>query len=230
MPASPSTPLPFERRGPDGGDTAGTTERVRLVVALLIGACAATAAAFVTVWQLTVLIGWDVVAVVMTGWIWARIRSLDAAATRVRTRREDDSRDSTRLLLSSAAVVSLVGVAFAMVDAKSQSGALAAVLTVGGVVTVVLSWALVHTLYTVRYARLYYETPTHGIDFNSDEDPDFLDFAYFAFTIGMTCQVSDTNIGSRPIRRAVLSHALLSYLFAAVIVALTINVIAGLVH
>ncbi len=205
------------------------SERARMIVALLIGGCAAAAAAVVTVWQLTVLVGWDVIAAVMMGWTWGTLRSLDASATRARSRLEDDSRDSTRLLLCGAAVVSLVGAAFAVVKAKSQSGALAAALTSVGVATVFLSWALVHTLYAMRYARLHYEVPARGIDFNSDDDPDFVDFAYFAFTIGMTFQVSDTDIRSRPIRRAALSHALLSYLFGAVIVALTINVVAGLV-
>jgi uncharacterized membrane protein len=93
---------------------------------------------------------------------------------------------------------------------------------------VAVSWAVVHTVFTLRYAHLYFEDPVGGIDFSSDADPDYRDFAYVAFTVGMTFQVSDTEIAKRTIRRAVLAHALLSYLFGAVILAVVINVLGGL--
>jgi uncharacterized membrane protein len=96
--------------------------------------------------------------------------------------------------------------------------------------SVALSWATVHTIFTLRYARTYYEAPDGGIDFNEDDPPTYLDFAYLAFTIGMTFQVSDTNLTIKPIRRTALRHALLSYLFGAVIVALSINVVASLLQ
>jgi uncharacterized membrane protein len=92
--------------------------------------------------------------------------------------------------------------------------------------SVALSWAAVHTVFALRYAHLFYGH-SGGIDFGSDA-PDYRDFAYLAFTIGMTFQVSDTAIGSQEIRRTVLRHALLSYVFSVVIVATTINVIVGL--
>jgi uncharacterized membrane protein len=93
-----------------------------------------------------------------------------------------------------------------------------------------LSWGLVHTVFSLRYARSYYSRPVGGIDFNEDDPPTYLDFAYLAFTIGMTFQVSDTNLMNKKIRRVALSHALLSYLFGAVIVALVINVVSSLLH
>jgi uncharacterized membrane protein len=77
------------------------------------------------------------------------------------------------------------------------------------------------------YARLYYTPPSGGIDF-ADDDPDFRDFAYTAFTIGMTYQVSDTTLRDRGIRRTVLGHAFISYVFGVVIVAAGVNVVAGL--
>jgi uncharacterized membrane protein len=81
----------------------------------------------------------------------------------------------------------------------------------------------------LRYARLYYRSgQIGGIDFNEEGPPDYLDFAYVAFTIGLTFQVSDTNLSSKQIRRLALRHALLSYLFGAVIIGLTINVVATL--
>jgi uncharacterized membrane protein len=97
-----------------------------------------------------------------------------------------------------------------------------------GVASVVLSWALVHTLYTLRYAALYYGEPAGGIDFTSAEPPTYRDFAYLSFTIGMTFQVSDTPVQSPVMRRTVLRHALLSYLFGTGILATTINLVASL--
>jgi uncharacterized membrane protein len=84
-------------------------------------------------------------------------------------------------------------------------------------------------VFTLRYAHEYYTEPVGGIDFKTDEPPDYQDFAYVAFTIGMTFQVSDTDVQGRKIRRTVLKHSLLSYLFGAVILAVLINVIAGIV-
>jgi uncharacterized membrane protein len=94
----------------------------------------------------------------------------------------------------------------------------------------VTSWALVHTVFALRYAHVYYTAPVGGIDFKSDEAPDFRDFAYVAFTVGMTFQVSDTDIQTRTMRHTVLSHALLAYLFGAVILASMVNIVATLAH
>jgi uncharacterized membrane protein len=94
--------------------------------------------------------------------------------------------------------------------------------------SVVLSWAVVHTIFTLRYARLYYVGTDGGIDFNQDQPPRYTDFAYLAFTLGMTFQVSDTDLKTSTIRATALRHALLSYLFGAVIIAVTINLVAGL--
>ena len=82
----------------------------------------------------------------------------------------------------------------------------------------------------MRYTRIYYGGQEGGVDFNEKDRPNYLDFAYMAFTIGMTFQVSDTNISSKQMRRTALRHALISYLFGAVIVGLTINVVASLLH
>jgi uncharacterized membrane protein len=87
----------------------------------------------------------------------------------------------------------------------------------------------VHAVFTLRYAHLYY-SEGGGIDFNDDADPDYHDFAYLALTIGMTFQVSDTNLTTKAIRRTATRHALVSYLFGAIIIAMVINVVAGLLH
>jgi uncharacterized membrane protein len=115
-------------------------------------------------------------------------------------------------------------------EAGKEHGVDKALLILLAVTVVALSWATVHTLYTVRYGDLYYGDPIGGIDFNEDEPPEYRDFAYLALTIGMTFQVSDTNLTSKPVRRAVIRHALLSFLFGAVIVALAINAVASLLQ
>lgn len=91
-----------------------------------------------------------------------------------------------------------------------------------GLASVALAWSSIHTVYALRYARLYYSPPEGGIDFHGDA-PDYLDFAYLALTIGMTFQVSDTDLTGKRVRRAVFHHALTSYVFGAVILAITVN-------
>lgn len=93
-----------------------------------------------------------------------------------------------------------------------------------------LAWASVHTVYALCYTRLYYAAPIGGIDFNGDAAPCHLDFAYVALTVGMASQVSDLSLTRPRLRRTAIHHALLWYLFAAVVVALMINVVAGLLH
>jgi uncharacterized membrane protein len=87
---------------------------------------------------------------------------------------------------------------------------------------------VVHTVFTARYARLYYTGEDGGVDFHEEARPSYSDFAYLAFTVGATFQVSDTDISSNEIRRTVLRHSLLSYLFGAIIIAATVNLLAGL--
>jgi uncharacterized membrane protein len=100
-----------------------------------------------------------------------------------------------------------------------------AAVSVAGVAA---AWATVHTLFTTRYARLFYQWPIGGVDFNEDDAPQYSDFAYLSFTIGMTFQVSDTDLTTKVIRATALRHALLSYVLGVVIIAATINLVAGL--
>lgn len=204
------------------------TDRARLIVAVLAGGAAATVTALLAPWQLTVLIGWDVAAIVFLAWTWGRIVTLDGDATRMHAQREDTGREASRVLLSIAAVASLAGVITALVLGKHTGGVISGVLTATAVATVIVSWLIIQTLFTVRYADLYYGDEPGGIDFNSPESPDYRDFANVSFTVGMTFQIADTNVTDRRIRRTVTVHGLLSYLFGTVIIGLTINVLAGL--
>ena len=214
------------------------TERVRVIVASAVGVVVAVATAFASPWQLAVLTGWNASAFTLLAWIWSSIAPLTADETRAVATREDNSRAASLLLLTVASSISLVVVLFAFAEAERSDGVLQVLLNVSGVVGVLLSWTVVHTVFTLRYAHLFY---THGegpggIDFPQDSPsareslPDYHDFAYVAFTIGMTFQVSDTAIKSKPMRRVILVHALLSWLLGAIIVATTINLIANLLR
>lgn len=179
-------------------------------------------------WFAAVLLGWDVAAALFLGRTWTSVLRLDPAESASLATREDPSRATADLILILAAVASIAGVGFTLTRAGAAHGGAIGALLALAVVSLVTSWLVVHTVFTLRYARLYYEGDAGGIDFNQDEPPVYSDFAYLAFTIGMTFQVSDTDIGTRALRRAALRHALLSYLFGAVLLAMTVNVGASL--
>ena len=153
---------------------------------------------------------------------------MTAQDTAAHATREDPSRPVSDVLLIAAAVVSLGAVGIVLVQANSEQGAAQDLLAAVGVATVALSWLVVHTVYTLQYARLYYSGDPGGIDFNQAGPPRYADFAYLSLTLGMTFQVSDTDLQESTIRATALRQALLSYLFGVVIVATTINLIASL--
>lgn len=184
---------------------------------------------FGAAWEVAVLAGWDVAALVTIFWVVFEVRGHDAEGTAALAGREDDSRVAADALLVGASIVSLIGVGFGLLKAAHSKGLAQAGITALTVLTVVLSWAVVQCVFTLRYAHLYY-SGDKGIDFNEDDPPDYRDFLYLTLTVGMTYQVSDTNLTRKAIRRAVTSHALLSYMFGVVVVAMTINAIAGLLN
>jgi uncharacterized membrane protein len=198
----------------------------------LIGAVAAALAAFFAPAMFLPLIAWDVTAVVYLVVTWAHIARLTAAETAADAKREDPTRAGADLGVVIAALASLVAVGYVIVVGKAGNGRQFDVDVGLSVASVIASWALVHTIFTLRYARLYYadENAPGGIDNHQQEPPRFTDFAYLAFTIGMTFQVSDQELTSSQFRAMVLRHALLAYLFGTVIIALTINLVASLGH
>jgi uncharacterized membrane protein len=202
------------------------TAAVRIAVAVVLGVAVAFALGHTVGWRFA-LVGWIFTAAVYVGWTWLLVGGMDASETRRYATREDPTRWIADVVIVSASIASLGGVGY-VVAAGSHSGAKAIAAAGVGIVTVAASWIAVHTLYTVHYARLYYSGEPGGINFHDPESPCFRDFAYLAFTVGMTYQVSDTEIGLRSIRSTVLRHALLSYLLGAVVLAVTINLIAGL--
>ncbi|MCU1463856.1 MAG: hypothetical protein JWO37_3931 [Acidimicrobiales bacterium] len=203
----------------------------RVIASATVGLAVAGVVALLGPWQFAALTGWVAMASVFVVWIWVTVWTLDGDDTSRLATREDSSRPATDLVLTSSAVASLVGVAFALVKASAAHGAGKAALIAVALVTVVVSWVAVHTVFTLRYAREYYDGEDGGVDFNEPgHPPDYQDFAYLAITVGMTFQVSDTDITSHRMRSTVIRHALLSYLFGAVIVAMAINVVAGLLN
>lgn len=195
---------------------------------LAAGVVATAAVAPLTSWVLAPVIGWAVAALVYSSWVWLVIGRMDAESTASHATEEDPSRATTDLLILGASLASLAAVAVILIAAHETHGTPQVLFAALAVVSVGLSWLLVHTLFTLRYARLYYRGDVGGIDFNQAEPPQYSDFAYLAFTLGMTFQVSDTNIQTHEIRSTALRHSLLSYVFGSIILAVIINLVAGL--
>jgi uncharacterized membrane protein len=173
------------------------------------------------------LIGWDIAAITFGAWIWITTWRMDADATRAHATRDDPGRGWTDVAVLGAAVASLAAVGAVLFGAGHAPGNLKYIEAAFALSSIFLSWALIHTVFMLRYARLYYSLPG-GIDFNEDAPPQYSDFAYLAFTIGMTFQVSDTDISDKTIRRTALRQAWISFPLGAVIIAAAINLVAGL--
>jgi uncharacterized membrane protein len=194
---------------------------------LIVGVAVALAVGATARWGY-VLAGWITAAAVYVGWTWIVVSGMDGERTAAYATRQDPTSAITSTIVAFASLASLGGVGYLLI-AESSSGRRAVVATGVGVLSVVASWAIVHTLAMLRYARLYYSDQPGGIDFNQKDPPCYADFAYLAFTIGMAYQVSDTAIQSTLIRVTALRQALVSYVLGSVIVATTVNLIAGLV-
>lgn len=207
-----------------------TSEVGRVLTSALGGLIVAGALVAFAPWEVTVLTAWIVAAGSFVARTWLHIHGLDAEATAAIALREDNSRASAHVMVNGASVVSLVGVGATLGEASHTEGALRVLLSAVAILTVASAWLLVHTVFTLRYAHRYYTEPVGGVDFKTTkETPDYHDFAYLAFTVGMTFQVSDTDLTTNAMRRLALRHALLSYLFGAVILAMTINITASFI-
>jgi uncharacterized membrane protein len=200
---------------------------VRLIVMLLVGLVATLVTGSLGEWAYAPTVGWCFAALVYSSTVWVRVARLDPEQTRARASREEPARGVADLLVILLSVASLFSVGFVLVQAAQAHGIAKGLLATLALVSVALSWILLHTLYTLRYASQYY-TADKGIDFNQDRPPQYTDFAYVSFTLGMTYQVSDTDITNHTIRSTVLRHTLLSFVFGSVILATTINLVAGL--
>lgn len=199
-----------------------TSIGVGLVAALIVMLTAARS------WAFDLMAGWTVGATIFAGWTWLTVRGMDAKAAATHAREEDPSVAGSDVIVILSTLASLAGVGLLLLAGghKKTSGTPEAILGMGSVVA---SWFLVHLTYMLRYARQYYgpEPACNSIDFEGG-DPDYYDFAYVAFDLGMTYQISDTNLKNRWVRRLVLQHTLLSYALGVGVVATAINLVVSL--
>ncbi len=209
------------------GEVGRSGSRQRISAGL---ACGVVTAAVTAPWlgAASALVGWDVAAGVFTAWSWHPIARLGANETERHATRDDPGRAATDLIVVGAALASLIAVAFVLARANGEHGAAQDLLAVFGLASLAASWFAVHTVFTLRYARQYYGGRPGGIDFHGSAPPRYVDFAYLAFTVGMTFQVSDPELTDSGIRATVLRQALLSYLFGAGIIAAAINLVVNL--
>jgi uncharacterized membrane protein len=211
-------------RTPQRRHKAGT----QLLGAVVLGVVVGVALAAVTSWRLAPIFAWDIAALTYLLSVWITIWPMDAESTAEAAVPEDPTRAGSDFMALSAALMSLIAVGFVLGDASSSQGATKILLAMLGIASVALSWTVVHTVFTLSYARLYYTGGDGGVDFQQDDPPRYSDFAYMAFTIGMTFQVSDTSLQDNSFRRAALRQSLLSYVFGAGILATTVNLVANL--
>jgi uncharacterized membrane protein len=201
---------------------------VRVAISAGVGVLTAVGTGvFAPIWVVP-LASWGLAALIFVVWMWRSLWPLSPELTARRSRSENPGRATTDLILNGASIVSLLAVGLVLVKANQSTGLERGFLVALSAASIVLSWAVVHTVFSLRYAKMYYSGEPGGIDFNEDDPPGFADFAYLALTIGMTYQVSDTNLQSKAIRRTAVRHALLSFAFGTLIIATTINLVAGL--
>lgn len=202
--------------------------RLRWLVALILGAAAGAGATTQLGIAAGLLAGWAVLALVSAGWTLVTVWPMDAAQTRAHAAEEDPGRKVARAIAIVGSVASLAAVLVVMFQGRQASGVDTLLLAGTALLSVVASWLQIQTDYMLRYAAMYYIDGAGGIDFNQQADPEYTDFAYFSVGLGMTYQVSDTNVTRNAVRRVVIAQTVLGYLFGTGIVATVINLVTSL--
>jgi uncharacterized membrane protein len=217
--------MSIPKPAPNPGRGRGTGGAVHFAAAVALGGLSCLIVEGFFPQAPALLIGWVVLSAVFSVWTWVSIRSFDGDTTATMAQREDLPGSVLRdVLLIAIALVALLTVALVVFRAREAGWP----LTLLGIASITSSWVMLHTIMALRYARLFYTDPVGGIDFPQTPAPCYADFAYLAFTVGMTFQTSDTAIADRRIRSSLLGHALVSFVFATFIVAITVNLVAGL--
>ncbi|MFG2056161.1 DUF1345 domain-containing protein [Micromonospora sp. NPDC048930] len=199
----------------------------RALLSLGVGVVGGAITALLGAPELMFLVGWIAATTVILTWVWRISWPQDPSGTERLAEAESRTRSTDSAVLI-AAVVSLAAVVEALIHSGGQEDAVTAAAVTLSVVAVVLSWALVNTVFALKYARLYYLDPDGGIDFHQQTPPTYSDFAYMAFTIGMSFAVSDSEPANHRTRRVALGHALLSYAFGTGVLAVAINLVTNL--
>ncbi len=207
----------------------------RLVIpAALCAVTLAVVSQFDFSWWQRAILGWDVGALALIALTWSVILRADSAETKRRAGGDDPGRHAVFGIALVASMFSFFAAAFVLRQVKSVPDSMRSTWTALTLAAIVLAWTLAHTVYTLRYAHLYYtRRHTHGppgehcMKFPGDDPPADIDFAYFSFTLGMCFQVSDVTVMSTRARRAVLLHAVLSFVYNTAILALALNLVFG---
>jgi len=201
---------------------------LRFGVSLACAVAALTIAGALLPRLAAVLLAWDIGGLVLLGLSWQLIGTYSARATRERAGSEDPGRTMVYVVVVLTSAISLLAATALLPSARSLPPDLSRWLIALSLAAVSLAWGLTHTAFTFRYAHLYYREDAEGVGgatFAGEQPPAYFDFAYFAFTIGMCFQVSDVCVTSPQIRRAVLLHAVISFVYNSVILAFVLNLV-----
>jgi uncharacterized membrane protein len=207
----------------------------RMTIALGVATLATVAVRPILPGNIAILLGWDAFVLCYLAIGWAVIGLTDENLTRERAQRYDPGGYVIFLLVIFAASASFVAIGFMVGDIRDLAFWPRAERLTLSVTALLLSWLLIHTVFAFHYARLYYFLPEgkaahhRGLKFPEDDEPDYLDFAYYSFVVGMTSQVSDVAVLSRPMRRLTLIHGVLSFIYNIAILAMSINIIGGVI-
>jgi len=209
---------------------------VRLLTGIMLGIVVYTALPHHHGAVIRAVIGWDAGVFVLSAWIMAMMALSTNDHMRRRAARQDLGRWVILFVIIAGALVSMAAIAVIQKSLKAAPGD-ESVLYLGLIVaTIVLSWSLVHTVFSLHYAHAYYglaDEPEDedglvgGLEFPSENQPDYWDFMYFSYVVGMTAQVSDVQVSGRQLRRLTLIHGVVSFFFNTIILALTINIVAS---
>lgn len=201
----------------------------RALVCVAVGAVAGVVAGVSAAPRLGPLVGWCTAGLLALVWVWRICWPQDSAGTERLAREESSSRVTDDAIVTGC-LASIGAVVVALIQSRNQTGdATSVALVILGVLGTMVAWGLVNTVYAFKYARMYFlDHREGGFDFKQESPPTYSDFAYLAFTIGMSYAVADTEPNSSDTRRKALPHALLSYLFGTVLIAVAINLVTNL--
>lgn len=205
--------------------------RPRLFIAMAIGSAIAVTFVAFTKWRLasSLLVGWDTCAGLYLALAYHTMAGADVHHMRRQARLQDEGQIAILILTAVAALASLAAI-FALLGA-SNGGMRSPADLLLAIITILLSWAFTHTVFALHYAHEYYDENAGkggGMEFPGNEpEPDYWDFMYVSFVIGMCAQVSDVTVSSKPIRRTAFGHSVVSFVFNATLLALAVNMAAS---
>lgn len=215
----------------------GIAAHIRVIGAVTVGFAVFVASAALSA-PVRALLAWDLGVATFLALVTQMALASTEALMRRRAAVQDAGRWAILAMVTAGAFFSLFGLTVVQKTLKTlpagQGGPMLALI----VATILLSWLLVHVMFALHYAHDYYgptDDPADedglvgGLAFPGNSQPDYWDFGYFSFVVGMTCQVSDVQVSGQVMRRIVLAHGIVAFFFNTIILALTINILAGMI-